>query len=272
MGSMHARRAAHLDIHARLLLGVGGLRVSTVRCATHASGWSPPEVCPTHRLVLVRDGVFRRRGRDGEDVFDSTTAYLRAPGDEHQIAHPADGGDRFTTIELTAGLADAVGAPAVGGPFRTTPAVDLQHRRLLAALARGDDHDAEERTLSLVARVLGTPPRAGGGAAHRRLVRDVQELLAVDPSLTLQQLAERLHYSPHHVSRVFAARTGEPVARHRARLRVRWVAERLAEGERDLARLAADAGLADASHLTRVVRRELGLVPSALRVALAPSP
>ena len=111
---------------------------------------------------------------------------------------------------------------------------------------------------------------AGGRGAHQRLARDARELLAVEPALTLQDLAKRLHYSPHHVSRVFAAHTGETVARHRTRLRVRWVAERLADGERDLARLAADAGLADASHLSRLIRREHGLLPSTLRAALAP--
>ena len=222
-------------------------------------------------MVLVRDGVFRRRGRGGEDVLDSTTGYLRVPGDEHEIAHPCDRGDRFTTIELTAGLADRARLPAESARFRTSPAVDLEHRRLLAALRRGDDGAAEERALALVARALGVQRPGDGRGAHQRLARDARELLALEPALTLQELAKRLHYSPHHVSRVFSAHTGETVARHRTRLRVRWVAERLADGERDLARLAADAGLVDASHLSRLVRREHALLPSTLRAALAPS-
>lgn len=44
--------------------------------------------------------------------------------------------------------------------------------------------------------------------------------------------------------------------------------ERLAGGERDLARLAADVGFADQSHLSRVVRAETGHTPGALRAAL----
>ena len=116
----------------------------------------------------------------------------------------------------------------------------------------------------------GPSARETGPSAHRRLARDARELLALEPALTLQELAKRLHYSPHHVSRVFAAQAGEPVARHRTRLRVRWVAERLADGERDLGRLAADVGLSDPSHLTRLVRREHSLLPSGLRDALAP--
>ena len=53
------------------------------------------------------------------------------------------------------------------------------------------------------------------------------------------------------------------------RLRARAALERLAGGERDLARLAADAGFADQAHLCRVVRAETGTTPSALREALA---
>jgi AraC-like DNA-binding protein len=53
------------------------------------------------------------------------------------------------------------------------------------------------------------------------------------------------------------------------RLRVRFALERLAAGEPCLARLAADLGFADQGHLARVVRRELGETPSALRDRLA---
>jgi AraC-like DNA-binding protein len=85
----------------------------------------------------------------------------------------------------------------------------------------------------------------------------------------LLDLARRLHVSPHHLSRVFAAATGVPVARHRRRLRARAALERLAGGETDLARLAADTGFADQSHLCRVLRAETGRTPAALRAALA---
>jgi AraC-like DNA-binding protein len=53
------------------------------------------------------------------------------------------------------------------------------------------------------------------------------------------------------------------------RLRARTALEHLSDGEQDLARLAADLGFADQSHLCRVVRRETGYTPSALRQALA---
>ncbi|HEX3317870.1 MAG TPA: helix-turn-helix domain-containing protein [Solirubrobacteraceae bacterium] len=62
---------------------------------------------------------------------------------------------------------------------------------------------------------------------------------------------------------------GHTLSRHRMRLRVRDALGRLAGGERDLARLAADAGFAHQAHLCRVVRSEVGTTPAALRAARA---
>ncbi len=105
--------------------------------------------------------------------------------------------------------------------------------------------------------------------ARRAVVDGARGLLAADPDRSVLQLAAELAVSPHHLSRIFHAETGHTVSRHRIRLRVRSALERLAGGETDLARLAADVGLADQSHLCRVIRGEIGQVPSALRQALA---
>lgn len=79
--------------------------------------------------------------------------------------------------------------------------------------------------------------------------------------------------SPHHLSRIFHSVTGTTISRHRRRLRARRALERLAAGDRDLARLAFELGFADQSHLCRVLRVETGQMPSALRRALAqPAP
>jgi AraC-like DNA-binding protein len=53
------------------------------------------------------------------------------------------------------------------------------------------------------------------------------------------------------------------------RLRARAALDRIAGGDDQLARLAADLGFADQAHLTRVVRAETGATPSALRAALS---
>jgi AraC-like DNA-binding protein len=107
-------------------------------------------------------------------------------------------------------------------------------------------------------------------ARARRAVADgAREILAEDPERSLGQLARGLAVSPHHLSRVFRAVTGNTVSRHRMRLRARAALERLAGGEEDLARVAAEVGFADQSHMCRVIHRETGSTPAALRRALA---
>ena len=133
-----------------------------------------------------------------------------------------------------------------------------------------------ERTVSLVASTLETADagrvasgRPSTDRARAALVDGARQHLAGDPGRSLPDLAAALHVSPHHLSRTFRAVTGHTVSRHRMRLRTRSALDRLADGDHDLTRLAADLGFADHSHLCRVVRRETGRTPSGLRAALA---
>jgi AraC-like DNA-binding protein len=111
--------------------------------------------------------------------------------------------------------------------------------------------------------------RPGTVRERRRVADAAHEALAADPDRSLPELAADLGVSAHHLSRIFRAAAGHTLSRHRMRLRVRAALERLAGGERSLARLAADLGFADQSHLCRVIRSETGHTPSALRRALA---
>lgn len=130
----------------------------------------------------------------------------------------------------------------------------------------------------LVANTLAAvdPDRVAAGrpstARARRAAADgAREALAERPQRSVVELSELLSVSPHHLSRVFRCEVGDTIARHRMRLRTRDALERLAGGETDLARLAADLGFADHSHLCRVVRAETGKTPSALRFVLRPA-
>src|SRR5262249_29982416 len=143
---------------------------------------------------------------------------------------------------------------------------------LLAAGGRGaDPHELAEQAIVLAARVLeqADPQRVQAGRpattqARRAATDGAREALTANPDCSLRELARALALSPHHLSGVFHSSTGHPSARYRMRLRPRTALERLAGGERNLARLAADLGFADQSHLCRVLRDETGRSPSAL--------
>jgi AraC-like DNA-binding protein len=221
------------------------------------------------------------RSVEGIDaVLDPTLAYFLHPGVEQHFEHPHEGGDDCTMFELDDALARSLtGEESLPhGPVVPTSArLDLTHRLLLRDSERHDDAEAlHERALMLVAATVDAarpspvaPGRATTARARRALADGARELLAEDPDRSLLDLAEALAVSPHHLSRIFRADTGRTVSRHRMRLRTRAALERLAGGEQDLVRIAAEAGFADQSHLCRVVRREAGTTPGALRAALS---
>ncbi len=90
---------------------------------------------------------------------------------------------------------------------------------------------------------------------------------------TLAALAREIGVEASELSSAFRRHQGESVGEHLRRLRVAFVCERLtAEPEAGLAGLAAEAGFADQSHLTRVFRRLAGTTPGAFQAALRRRP
>jgi len=257
-----------------------GIEIADVSCRHGAGRGDEAEHADQHTLVFVRRGCFARSANGVVSLLDPTAAYFMNPGEEHRYDHPHDDGDDCTALILKPGLVASLcgGEPRLPtGAIRTGPALDLEHRLLLAAARSGGQHEVlAERAIMLAASAIGQSDarRAASGRpaterARRAIVDGAREALAAEPSRSLPELSGELAVSPHHLSRIFRSATGDTIARHRMRLRARSALERLAGGERDLARLAADLGFADQSHLCRVVRLETGTTPSALRASLA---
>jgi AraC-like DNA-binding protein len=263
-------------LRLQTVLDRDGVTLRAVSCREPSADAGAPESVDVHTLVFVRRGCFVRVVDGVEMVCDPTVVYYARPGEEELFVHPHSDGDECTAIGLEASLADSVcGDPDVlpSGSLPTSPQVDLEHRLLLARARRGaDEYELLERALNTAARALeATNPRPVATRrptttrARNAMVAGVREALAANPTLSLVDLARELAVSPHHLSRVFHRTTGHTIGRHRMRLRVRAALERLAEGEHQLARLAADVGFADQSHLCRVVQDETGEIPTALR-------
>jgi AraC-like DNA-binding protein len=266
-------------LHPRLLLDHDGLTLADVACRHRRGHAHDVEIADTYRIVLVRRGCFVRRADGDAAMLDPTLAFGVTPGTEQRYDHPAEGGDDCTSVTVAEDLLAELwgGDPALpAGPFGIGPELDLEHRLLLAAGASGADNgELFERALNLAAGVLhGVDARrvlAGRPATERRrrtIADEARQALVADPSCSQRALARALAVSPHHLSRLFAQHTGHTLSAHRRRLRVRAALERLYGGEHDLARLAAETGFADQSHLCRAVRHETTMTPAALRALL----
>jgi AraC-like DNA-binding protein len=260
----------------RVLSAAGGLAVTEVRCTGGAPGWSAEEPVTKLGIILVRSGCFRRRVNGRVRFVDPLGAYVQRPGHVQQVAHPR-GGDVCTVItpsRSTVGpLADI---PVSDEPVLVSPEVDLSHRVLVARARRGGDAFEIGELATLVAgavlEALSPYPlfsSSHDGSPPARRVDAVREALARDLDLPLDQLASLAGISTYHLSRTFRDITGLTISRYRIRLRVRRALEGLAEGNRDLARLAAESGFADQAHLTRAVRTETGSTPGRLRDVLS---
>ena len=237
-------------LSVRTILRGEGVELADVVCRHPRGQGQVTEHTDGHVIVFVRRGCFVRRANGVETLLDATVAYCMNTGDEQRYDHPHDHGDVCTSLYFDADVLASIwaGDPILpAGPLAVSPQIDLEHRLLVLAARNGaDSHELVERAIALTARALeGTDPRrvAAGrpstARARRALVDGVREA------------------------------TGHTIARHRMRLRVRNALNRMADGERDLARLAADVGFTDHSHLCRVVRSETGHTPSALRRVLA---
>ena len=82
--------------------------------------------------------------------------------------------------------------------------------------------------------------------------------------LTVEQLAEQVHWSPRHFSRAFRLETGHSPAKAVEKLRLEAAREMIEAGHDSLARIARDSGFGDEERMRRAFLRTLGKPPQAL--------
>jgi hypothetical protein len=77
-----------------------GVSVVDFRCRAHVEPLGPEEPNPTHAIVFVRKGVFRRK-RQGETlVADANHVLFFNAGEPYRYSHPLPGGDECTILAL----------------------------------------------------------------------------------------------------------------------------------------------------------------------------
>jgi AraC family transcriptional regulator len=269
-----------------------GVSVIDFRCRADVEPLGPEEPNPTHGIVLVRKGVFRRMQQREMFVADANHVLFFNAGEPYRYSHPLPGGDYCTilavdtrpALELVAHYAPR-DAERPETPFRighalSSPrAAQLQYE-LLGLARRGVSGLAlEDVVAELADEAVGAAYRARGvsvkgewastkaGRRRRDLVEAaklaVNERFESPPSLG--ELARSLGCSPFHLSRTFHTSAGLSLRRYAVRLRTRLAANRLATEQHDLTELALDLGYADHSHFTNAFRKEWGLPPSRFR-------
>jgi AraC family transcriptional regulator len=113
---------------------------------------------------------------------------------------------------------------------------------------------------------VSTQGRPSPGGPPPWLAR-IRDQLHTDPTRVwrVSALAQDAEVHPVYLARMFRRHYGRSVISYLHHLRVLAAAEQLASRDTPVARIAADAGFADHSHLCRAFGRALGVSPTAFR-------
>jgi AraC-like DNA-binding protein len=270
---------------SRVLFRRGGYGLARHRCSAPAAHGSE-EVTTRPEIVLVRAGGFLYSGARGRHLADAHQVLFLNAGEPYRVDHPA-GGDDCLVLKLPAAeLREALIAAGERcaddpqAPFtRLAAAAPLELAPPLLELVRAAAEEPEplalqEAILTLSRRLLaagGPPPSRAAHAATRRLHDEQVEaarlllLRRLDERLDLATVARAANASAFHLARLFRRSTGMSLHAYLVALRLRHALDALADGEPDLADLAARLGFADHAHLTTRFRRAFGMTPSEFR-------
>jgi AraC family transcriptional regulator len=207
----------------------------------------------------------------GPEVYHRSTGMVvfYPPGSEHAERHLRAG--THLLLEIEPPWLERAVQSRMEGVTALGPAGGLASLLARRVYEESGMRDAASALVieGLVLEMLGLAIRAQaptGGISPRwlRVVRDALHAGFREPP-SLVELAAQAGVHLAHLTRAFRRQFGCSVGEYARRLRVDYACRRIAETDDPLSVIAADAGFADQSHLTRLVRRHTGHTPGVLR-------
>lgn len=238
----------------------------------HAAGSRLPRHAHEHAYFCLniggdyteRYGRRRRECREGMVVFHPA-------GECHAQEHHGDVAS--LNVELDGAwlrrMAELVAPLDQPAEFRGDDIAEAG-ARLLGELRR-DDRESALAIEGLTFEILAASARRERTVdrAAPRWLRDARELLdALPDGVSLRAMAAQAGVHPVHFAATFRRFLGCSLGEYQRRRRFEHARERLADRAMSLAEVAADAGFADQSHLTRTFKRFSGMTPSEYRTFL----
>ncbi|HEY9294738.1 MAG TPA: AraC family transcriptional regulator [Microlunatus sp.] len=231
-------------------------------------------------LLIIDDGAVRYDLDHREHGALTTMITLLPPQVAHDGRSARSGGFRKRVIYLepdqiaTSLIGRSVDRPEFADPL-LRDRIDLLHRALQEPAA---EFEAQSRLALITERLadhLQRRPeldtgRSASGPDDRRLAGRLRELLDdhLLPGLDLTVAADRLDSTPTRLIRAFGSAYGLPPHRYLTGRRVESARSLLLDGM-PIAEAAVAAGFYDQAHLTRHLRRMIGITPAAYRAAAA---
>lgn len=225
-------------------------------------------------LCFVLEGGLTERIGRGERECGAATLIVKPRDEVHSDRFHAGGARCLNIVVDHERLAALHGAfPALDEvQFEEDPALAVPGQRIALELGRTDDLTplvVEGLVLELIGGTLRSARLRRARASASPWLEEARALLHARFAgrVALSEVAAAVGRHPVHVAQRFRQRFGLSIGAYVRRLRVEHVARRLAAGGEPLARLAAEAGFADQSHMQRVFKACLGVTPTAYRRA-----
>jgi AraC-like DNA-binding protein len=229
-----------------------------------------PECNEIPCIAVPLRGCYAVERRRNDIVADANTAAFFYAGAPYRVSHPTDGGD--VTMALTFDDATFAGAFGDARPSNAplTAEVQMNVRLLCRRIAGGGDPLAAEEAAAAIACSIARSARVMLSRARSAAVELAKAFLGdhFREKILLADVARAARTSPFTLARLFPAATGTTLHSYLLALRHADALHEIAAGANDLSRVAADAGFAHHSHLTKSFSRAFGTTPSQLRSAL----
>lgn len=216
-------------------------------------------------LCIVLDGAFEERGGTSTLVTAGTLRSSPA-GDQHDLQF-SHSGARCLIILLGDDLIEEAPLPKERSFVRSARAL-ANALEICNALAESPVL-VELQVLELIADIRIVEKSRSSGRMPPWLTRVRDRLHAAPLQVTTADLASEAGLHPVYVARAFRRWYGCSIASYARRLRLDYARRMLADSRDPLARVAVLCGYADQSHLTRALRKGLGLTPATLRRQVA---
>lgn len=222
-------------------------------------------------LTFVLSGGYRERLEHAARTCAARSVVFHPPGDTHEddfAEQPA----RCLNVVLGQPFARRLGEAGElyerGGVVASEGVASIG-RRLSSELNRGDSA-AGLIVEGLLLELFGMLARSEESRCVPAWLREAHAIATrgFAEKLQLQELAATVGVHPVHLARTFRRHFGVSVGEHVRALRLAHARERIAAGV-PLAVVAAEAGFADQSHLTKAFRRGVGVAPSEYRRMVA---
>jgi len=215
-----------------------------------------------HLCAVVAGGFVERNARGWADAGPGTVRISNA------ARHDIDFGRSGAQCLLLHPAGTSLTAPKNPQFLAPDPWLFSLLRTLAYRMARASVLEIDETSDEFLAQVQRRLD--GRVAPPPPWLRQLRERIDDGDGTTVGNLAAEFGVHRVHLARAFRDHYGTSLSRHLQRARVQRARRLLASSDLPLAEVAASAGFADQSHLTRSLRSALGTTPAALRRMLHP--